>query len=259
MGVNASRGARPSKANAPATPRFASIYHSWLGYIGFSWQFVYGLVALTMVTGFFETSSTATLLALEVVTLVGYMTLFWLNSAWYSVTFTSRRYFKIDLNECMPIICEPPTYDKVTERDAKFHNDQWHFSVVLKAHTFVLIFLIAVLATAGTANPSPDFNTLPAVYDAYASKMYRVIGFFQAAVIGIAAICGVIMLETHSCLIHTSLVAINDDLVSGTFNLNGKGLRPNAEMNNQPGQLTNVLTDKGPVTTGTGAYARVFI
>lgn len=237
MGVQTSRNARPKK-QAPSSPRFASLYNSYLGYIGFGWQLLFGILALSMQTGFFENSSTATLLGLECITVVVYLALFWTNSAWYSVTFASRRYLKIDAKEVLPIMTDTPTFDLVTERDAKFHNDQKHFSVVLVAHVPLLIFLIAFLATQGTANPSPDFNVLPMGYDALALKQYNVIRSFQLYIVGIAAMCGAIMLDTHACLFHTSMVAINDDLMSGKFNADGKGLRPTSEYNNQPGQMT---------------------
>lgn len=237
MGINTSRNARPKK-QAPSTPRFASLYNSYLGYIGFAWQLIFGILALSMNTGFFEKSSTATLLGFECITVVVYFALFWTNSAWYSVTFASRRYLKIDTKEVLPIMTDTPTFDLVTERDAKFHNDQKHFSVVLVAHVPLLVFLIAFLATQGTANPSPDFNELPASYDMLAVKQYNVIRSFQLYIIGIAAMCGAIMLDTHACLFHTTMVAINDDLVNGRFNADNKGLRPSAEYNTQPGQMT---------------------
>ena len=257
MGVNASKSARSSpKTPARESPRFASIYHSWLGYSGFGWQFIYGLITLTMITGFFQEGSTATLLGLECVTIVVYLTLFWTNSAWYSTTFASRRYLKIDMNDTQVISSETPKYDKVTERDAKFHNDQKHFSVALKSHTFIIIFLIAFLATQGTANPSPDFNTWPAVYDALHTQQRDIIRVFQLFVIGVAASCGTIMLDTQSCLFHTTIVAINDDLINGRFGP-GVGLRTSPELVNQPGQMIGVVTDKGTVINS--AYARSYL
>ncbi len=254
MGVHTSKNSRPgSKVPARATPRFASIYHSWLGYIGFGATFIDALITMTMYVGFFEDSSTATFLALQCIMYVIYHVLFWTNSAWYSVTFASRRYLKIDMKEEIPIMTESATFDLVTERDSKFHNDQKHFSFVLKCRTVILLFLAIWLGIQGTANPSPDFNSLPAVYDAVASKQHEIIRGFHLLILAVAGGCAAIMLDTQACLFHTTMCALNDDLVSGRFGGDGKGLRNPAESSSQPGQLTDVITDKG---TSNSIYAR---
>src|ERR1700744_773116 len=92
-------------------PRFASLYHSWMGYGGFFYQLLLGLMAFTMIVGYFQTNATVVLLSFAVITFIIYIALFWTNSRWYGVTFTTRRYLQIDMNETLQIVYDLPSFD----------------------------------------------------------------------------------------------------------------------------------------------------
>lgn len=229
MGVNTSKSPRTSpkatglSGERMAGPRFAPLYHSYVGYIGFAWQFIYGLIALTMLTGYFQEHSTPVLLAFECITVVVYAILLLLT----------RRFSRVRSDE----ISDP---NALTENLLAFRNDQWHMSGVLFAHIFVLLFLgIFLITNERTANPVPDFNTLDdTLLDAAHISGYVIIKFFHLFVIGIASVAlGVIMLETHA---------------SYLFDLTATG-----SATNEP--LMGVSTDKANVVGTNSVYNRNYL
>lgn len=238
MGINTSKSPRTSpKATGQtmermAGPRFAPLYHSYVGYIGFAWQFIYALIAFTMLCGYFQDRSTPVLIAFECITIVVYGILLLLT----------RRFSRVKSSEIA-------NADEAVENLLAFRNDQWHLSGVLFAHCFLLLFLaIFVITSERTANPMPDLNSLPDVYDAMLVSQFVIIKFFHVSVIGIAAVAiGVVMLETHASYLF--------DLTSGSSS-------SSSPSNGQSEPLTGVSTDKGTVinTAGTNSiYNRQYM
>jgi len=216
-------------------PRFASLYNSWIGYLAFLWQLLLVLMAFTMLTGYWQSSSTVVLLAFVIISFVFYMVFFWLNSAWYGATFASRMYWEVNKEECVKICKNIPDYDKITERDLKFHNDQWHFSVGLGAYFFILIFLAVFLGvTVGSANPVPDINTPNPIYTPATFANFIIIKFFHALVIGVAGLLSLILFYTHACFIHSHLISLYRQLKD----LDVATLRTPKEYDHQPGQIS---------------------
>lgn len=229
MGINTSKSPRTSpKATGQtmermAGPRFAPLYHSYVGYIGFAWQFIYALIAFTMLCGYFQDHSTPVLIAFECITIVVYIILLLL----------ARRFSRVKSSEI-------PNPDDAVENLLAFRNDQWHFTGVLFAHCFLLFFLaIFVITSERTANPMPDLNSLPAIYDDILVSQFVIIKFFHISVIGIAAVAiGVIMLETHASYLF--------DLTSGSSSAG------------QSEPLTGVSTDKSTVVNNNAGTNSIY-
>lgn len=220
MGIFVSK--RSSASSSPKTgdenvPRFASLYHSWMGYLEGTWQFIFCLMTLCMAFGHFVNSSTPVLLSFAVITFIVNLTLFWVNSRWYGATFTTRKYLNIEMDACLSVCYDTPNYDRILARDLKFHNDQWHFSFVTLAYFFIVLFFAIFLGLNGTATPSPDYNEYPAVYSAVDNHNHQIVKIVQGAVLVVGAIVAFLMLETHSCFMHSTFVSLNNDLVSGKF------------------------------------------
>lgn len=219
------------------TPRYASLYHSYMGYIGFFFSFLIALMALSMIAGFWQPRATVTLLSLSIIWFFGYLLASFFNARWYGNTMTTRLYWRLDILEYASFATHLPKYNTVIERDLKFHNDQWHFSKATMSYFFFIIFYAAFLGSTGNANPDPDYNSLPLVYDATLVGYYVITKFFQLFVLGISASLGFILLETHSCFIHSTLVSLNNQLVAhGVFT---EGLETPKERPGQPGQTNN--------------------
>lgn len=223
-----SQYASPSEQAAleSTKPRFARLYHSWFSYVLFFFQLVLGIMTGTMLFGWFQTNSTVTLISFICIMWVFYLAAFLTNYAWYSATFMTRRHLGIEREECLKICRDAPTYSVVIARDLKFHSDQTHFSWGLLVYSFILIGMIAFLALAGTANPSPDFNVPPPVYNAVANDRHLIIKLVQAMVIAVAGAVGLLMLKTESCFLHDTLVSLNNEMLSGDL---GRGLRTPTE------------------------------
>ncbi len=209
-----------------AKPRFARLYHSGGAYVLFFFQLLLAIMTGTMLFGWFQTNSTVTLLAFICIMWVFYMIAFLTNYFWYSATFMTRRHLGIEREGCLKICRDAPTYSIVIARDLKFHSDQTHFSWGVLVYSFVLIGMIAWLSLQGTANPSPDFNVPPPVYNPIANDRHLIIKFVQALVIAIAGAVGLLMLKTESCFLHDTLVSLNNEMISGDLN---RGLRTPTE------------------------------
>jgi hypothetical protein len=214
MGISSStRGYRNIKNDEEVqSTKIAYLYHSGLGYIGFIWQLLMALIALTMLCGHFVHNATPTLLGLVVVTFVVYLVFFLLNMLNRGPSFATRPRMAnsspMTTEECNKP-CGELTWEHIMTRDLRFHNDQWHFSFVLLSYFFILIFLAVFLGQRGTATPSPDFNMVPIAYSDVDYGNHKIFGFFQLAVLAVAAICGLIWLETHSCFAYTQLISGN--------------------------------------------------
>ena len=234
MGFYQSRN-RNVENGESTVPRYASVYHGWMGYIGFFIQLFLGVSIFTMLIGQWQSSATVTLLSFVVIVEVVYLVFMVLNSVWYGVTFARRRYFTItteDADEVRRITLNGATYDKITERDLKFHSDQRHFSVAAVVYFFILIFLAVFLGLSSTANPSPDYNTPPAAYTATANSNFIIIKFFQALVLIAAGGFTFLLLDTLPCFMHSTLIGINRSLNGA----DGRGPTP-AEYPEQPAQV----------------------
>lgn len=246
MGLTSSRG----RIVAREPPKFASLYNGWLGYVAAAINFVFCITTFTMLIGSFQTSSTATLLAFFVFDFAMYVVMFWTNSAWYGATYTSRRYWNIAVTECLEVCSNPPTFDKVEERDLKFHNDQWHFSVGQVGYFFGMLFLAIFLGLSGTANPSPDYNSLPVVYNNIAMYTFVIIKCFQLLMLALGGGLLLIMMQTISCFLHSTVIALNQDMGP---------LRASPEFIQQPGQPRNTVVTLPPpivpVISTTGLYS----
>lgn len=253
MGITQSTTAQPGyqspseqAALESTKPRFARLYHSWFSYVLFFFQFVLAVISGTMLFGWFQGSSTVTLLSFVCLMWALYMAAFLTNYYWYSATFTTRRHLGLEREECLKICREAPTYSIVIARDLKFHSDQTHFSWGLLVYSFVLIGMIAYLGQQGTANPSPDFNVPPPVYSAVANSRFTIIKFVQAFVISIAGAMALLMLKTESCFLHDTLVALNNDMLSGDL---GRGLRTPTERQVQTPNLPSGFPDVNEETS----------
>ena len=232
MGITTSRrsGGVAGRLNGEAdAPRYASLYHSWMGYLGFFLQLVLGLMTFSMLIGQWQSSSTVTLLAFVIIYWVVYVIFCIVNSVWYGPTFTSRLYWGIDPEGLYRVLRDTPTYDRMIARDLKFHNDQWHFSVGVFGYFFIMLFLAIFLGIAGTANPSPDFNTAATVYSATANSNFVIIKLFQLIVLGVAGFLSIILFSTMACFMHSTMINLN---LQATDNI-----RTPSELPDQPGQV----------------------
>src|SRR5277367_4075262 len=103
-------------------PRYASLYHSWMGYLAFFWSFIMGLLGLITVSGFWQPRTTIAMLILIIITFLIYFTFMMLNMRWYGNTMTTRLYWRLDILEYARFAASLPKYNTVIERDLKFHN-----------------------------------------------------------------------------------------------------------------------------------------
>jgi hypothetical protein len=213
-------------------PKWAALYHSYMGYVAFLLQGVSAFLVFLMFVNIWVPHSTVGLLVIVCLLYVIYWAFFLYNRYYYSSTLTSRLYWRVNVKECLTVCLNNPDYDKVIERDLKFHNDQWHFSKVILAYTFYIFCYGLFLGTqVHTANPDPDINSLPAAYAPLPVVFFGISKGFQLIFIAIAGGCGLILLETHSCFMHTTLISLNRSLLEGTFT---KGLTAEREFPQQP-------------------------
>lgn len=206
-------------------PRFARIFHSWIDWILYLWQLVLSLMAFCAICGFWQNSSTITLLMFLILSFVAYGTGFIVNRQWYSATFATRKHLQLSREECWKVCADTPSYAIVIARDLKFHNCQTHTSVGMLGYIFMIIFFAAFLGVQGTANPVPDFNTPAPVYNALLSQNFLVVKLFWLAVLGMAAGFAFLLLKADACFIYDTLISLNDDLMNGRYGTSGKGLR----------------------------------
>ena len=207
-------------------PRFARLYHSWLGYALFLWQLVMALFGATQIFNWWTSYATVVLLSFIVITLCVYIFAMWFNYGYYGATFTTRRHLNLEREECWKICNDEPTFSVVIARDLKFHSDQTHFTWVCLVYGFLLCGFAGWLIQQGTANPSPDFNVVPTIYDPVSFLQYIVVKIVQFTVVAIAGACGLLLLKTESCFLHSTLVSLNNDMIANTT---GRGLRTPVE------------------------------
>ena len=194
---------------------FAKIHNSWLGYVSLLIQGFMALSAWTMILGYWQNSSTLALLVFLCVLFPVYVMFLYLNRRWYSVTWTAKCYWGLNSETCILTRSNTQSFNAVITRDAKYHNDQEHLSVVTGLYFIIGLFFIVFLWMNGTPNPSPDFNIPPVVYSANANYLYDSIRIFHACIIGVSALVWVTIVNTKMGFIITWLEIYNRDIMNG--------------------------------------------
>jgi hypothetical protein len=186
--------------------RHPKYFHSWMGYLGFFWQFV---LLCCVSAQFLNGINTMWFFTpgFLIATVVLYIIFYLVNMFYYGPYYKKRK--EIHLGKCGDIKmdnCKPASYNEIVRNDLKYHNDEWHFKVCILGYGFVLITYGIMLAFDGN-NTFQPLPTVPTNDDIMALILVKI---FQA---GICFAAGAVILfflfETRSCLHYSYWTSLN--------------------------------------------------
>lgn len=201
----------------PAPYRIVRMYHGWLGWIAFFWQFVVAIVISCLFIGSINTQPFL-LPGFLIASIIVYVIFMLINIFYFGPYNFTRPVPSIG-------VCNPPksvTYNRKIARDLCFHSDEWHFRIGLLGSAFVLLFLAIFLGQNGLNT----FQPLPAIFVNTDVMNYAIVKGFQIATIGLAGILMVVFFASQSDFLYRTLTAMNDQFgesSGGELPLRAKG------------------------------------